>query len=147
MTQHIITIGVLACFAVSIFPLWGQAQEKESEHLRAEQRVVRIGANDLVPEGVSIKPDEVVSWVNYSGVPVWITFGAETVEKIRCKEPTRFSLAGDGSLTSGEIRPFEVAALCSFFPGEYHYTVRRQVSAGLTKPVTRDAAGRISVTQ
>jgi len=145
MTQHIITISVLACLAASIFPSWGQAQEKESEHLRAEQRVVRIGVNDLVPEGISLKTGEVVSWVNYSGVPVWINFGAETVEKIRCKEPTRFSLAGDGSLTSGEIRPFEVAALCSFLPGEYHYTVRRQVSAGLTKPVTRDASGRISV--
>ncbi len=147
MIRNIIIIGVLVCFTVAAFPLWSQSQEKESEHLRAEQRVVRIGVNNLLPEGLSIKAGEVVSWINYSGVPVWISFGAETVEKILCKEPTRFQLSGDGSLTSGEVRPFEVAALCSFLPGEYHYTVRRQVSAGLTKPVMRDASGRISVTE
>jgi plastocyanin len=147
MTCKIVAVGVLACITVAVLPFWSHSQEKESEHLRAEQRVVRIGANAIVPEGINIKAGEVVSWINDSGVPVWINFGTETVEKIRCKEPTRFSLAGDGSLTSGEVRPFEVAALCSFLPGEYHYTVQRQVSAGLTNPVTRDASGRISVSQ
>jgi plastocyanin len=145
--RNVITVGVLACLIVATPPLRAQSQEKESEHMAEAQQVIRVAANRLVPESISIKAGEVVSWINYSGVPLQISFGAETVEKIRCKEPTRFHIARDGSLTSGEVRPFEVAALCSFLPGEYHYIVYRQVSTGLAKSVTRDSSGHIAVTQ
>lgn len=145
--RNITIIATLVFLAIANLPSLAQSQEKENEHMAEAQQVVRIGANRLVPESLSIKTGEVVSWINYSGVPLEIRLTAETVEKIRCKEPTRFHIAGDGSLTSGEIRPFEVAALCSFLPGEYHYTVYRQASAGLAKPATRESSGHVSVTE
>lgn len=147
MIRNMVVLALFGCLAVATLSVWGQSREEEGEHMAAAQRVVRIGANNLLPESLSLKANEVVAWINYSGVPVRISFVAETVEKIRCKEPTRFHIAGDGSLTSGEVRPFEAAALCSFLPGEYHYTVSRQVSAGIAKPVTRESSGHIAVTQ
>lgn len=147
MVRNAFIFGLCGCLALATLPVWGQSQGTESEHIAKAQQVVRIGANNLVPGSISIKANEVVAWINYSGVPVQISFVAETVEKIRCKEPTRFHIAGDGSLTSGEVRPFEAAALCSFLPGEYHYAVSRQVSAGIAKPVTGESSGHIVVTQ
>lgn len=144
---NVTIVGALTGLIMATLPLVAQSQEKESEHMAKAQQVVRVGANNLLPGSISIKAGEVVAWINYSGVPVQIDFTAETVEKIRCKEPTRFHITRDGSLTSGEVRPSEVAALCSFLPGEYHYTVRRQVSAGLVKSVTQDSSGHIAVTQ
>ena len=147
MLRNIITIGILACLIVVASPLWAQSQEKEGEHMGAEQRVVRIGANNLAPASLNVKAGEVVAWINYSGVPLQISFSKEAVEKILCKEPTRFHLAGDGSLTSGAVRPFEAAALCSFLPGEYHYSVRRQFTADVAKAVKQESSGHIAVAE
>jgi hypothetical protein len=148
MLRNVIAISVLVYLTIVAFPVWIQSQEqerKEHEHMGPAQQVVRIGANTLFPEAVTAKTDEVISWINYSGVPVWISFAEGTVEKIRCKEPTRFHVEKGGFLTSGEVEPFEVAALCSFLPGEYRYLVRRQASMGLATPTTWESSGLIVV--
>jgi hypothetical protein len=148
MVRDIIVGSALTCLVIATLPVWVQAQEqerKEHEHMGPEQQTVRIGANTLVPEVVNTKTGETISWINYSGVPVWISFGEETVEKIRCKEPTRFRVEKGGFLTSGEVEPFEVAALCSFLPGEYRYLVRRQASMGLTTATEWESSGLIVV--
>lgn len=139
-------VGILACLIVATFPLRAQSQEENSEHTGKVHEVVRVGSVELQPQSIRLKTDEVVAWINYSGVPVQIVFDEKAAEKIHCKEPTRFHLTKDGSLTSGEVRPFETAALCSFLPGEYQYTVRRELGAGF-RATLQESSGRIAVTE
>jgi hypothetical protein len=138
-------VSTLACFIVAALCVWAQAQEKESEHMRGKLQTVRVSTAFLLPETLSIKADEVVAWVNYSGAALEVIFSGEAVEKIHCKEPTRFRLAEDESLASGEIGPFEFAALCSFMPGEYEYTVHRRFNPSSPGGGTWKSVGHILV--
>lgn len=140
----ILTLSVLASLLLTGSPVWAETQHQESEHLYGKLQIVRIGRVAVVPETMRLKANDNVAWINYASTPVQIRFGPETVKKILCKEPTSFLLAEDASLTSQEVRPFEVVTLCHFLPGDYSYTVHRLLS-GPRGGVQR-SVGHLSVT-
>jgi hypothetical protein len=56
-------------------------------------------------------------------------------------------MEGEGSFTSGEVRPSEFVTLCHFMPGEYEYSVIRKYSPSSPIGGTAKSTGKISVTE
>ena len=135
-----LTAGALLLLALTTLPPQGNAEEKESEHLRANLNVIRIGRSDVFPGTAKVRANEAAVWTNYSGTAVGIRFDKEAVKKLHCKEQSPF-------LSSGEVRSAEVVTLCQFAPGEYEYTVRRRHSPSFPRGGTTSSMGKISVSQ
>jgi hypothetical protein len=77
-----LTIGALLLLTLTTLPLQGNAEEKESEYLRANLNVIRIGRSDVFSGTAKVKANEAVAWTNYSGTAVEIRFDKETVKKL-----------------------------------------------------------------
>jgi hypothetical protein len=96
-----------------MLPLQGNAEEKESEHLRANLHVIRIGRSDVFPGTAQVRAKEAVVWTNYSVTAVEIRFDKEAAKKLQRKEQSPFQMTeNDSVLSSGEVRSAEVITLC-----------------------------------
>jgi hypothetical protein len=109
-------------------PVW--TAEKEHEHALMEHRVVRIGRVNLFPPTLEISTQDAAMWLNLSSERVEVILDKTVVAHMHCKEPVLFKLAKDGTLRSGKIASFGSAAICSFDPGTYEYTVVRPAVSG-----------------
>jgi hypothetical protein len=75
-------MSTVRLLTLTTLPLQGNAEEKESEYLRANLNVTRIGRSDVFPGTAKVKANEAVAWTNYSGTAVEIRFDKETVKKL-----------------------------------------------------------------
>ncbi len=86
--------------------------------------VVTIDKEGLHPRTLTLRPDEVVGWLNYSDDTAQIVFPERVADAFRCPSarPGFYEIAG-GKLASRPIGTLEFLLPCQLAPGTYPYGV------------------------
>jgi hypothetical protein len=98
---------------------------------KLEHAVITIDLDGVYPPLLTIRKDQVVGFLNYSGATAQVVFPDNVADKFRCvNERPSFYREGDGHLVSRPIGSLEFLLPCQLAPGHYRYIVRLAYGKG-----------------
>ncbi len=120
---------VAAFLLLALPPSQAAAQATGQDHIDHRHQTIRIQGGSLHPQLQRVSAKDAITWLNYSGGAVRISFDVAVAKKMVCTAVGGFHVSGS-RLESPKIESRQFVSACRLQPGEYLYQVELYDESG-----------------
>ena len=103
---------ILALLALPVGGLADHHEKPSHDHHKRKHHVITLDSANLHPSTVTMSPDDVLLWVNYSGKTVHLKLPRDEFDKWTCAARVNFGIISENEVLSPPIGALEYSPPC-----------------------------------